>query len=233
MIDLSDTIAPKSDQLNADDLTAGPRTITITRVSRTGTEQPIAIHYEGDNNKPFYPCKSMRRVMVQIWGADGAAYSGRSLTLFRDHEVIYGGQKVGGIRISHASHIAKPVTMALTATQKARRPFTVEPLKAAAAPVQAPASSPPQQQPQKEPAANPVPDASKQRAAAEKAALDLVARMKNAADNNALTAIMSDTKTATTRDRLKAGYADLSQLVETTWEEKAASFANAAEECPF
>ena len=26
---------------------------------------------EGDNRKPYKPCKSMRRVMVHCWGADG------------------------------------------------------------------------------------------------------------------------------------------------------------------
>ena len=35
---------------------------------------------------------------------------------------------MGGIRISHASHIDKPITMALTATRDNRKPFTVKPL---------------------------------------------------------------------------------------------------------
>jgi len=129
MIDLSLTIAPKSDQLNADDLIAGPRTIRITSIHGSDDpDQPVAIHFEGDNKKPYKPCKSMRRVLVNAWGADGTAYVGRSLTLYRDEGVQFGGIKVGGIRISHMSHIEREVTMALTATRAKRTPYTVRPL---------------------------------------------------------------------------------------------------------
>jgi len=41
-----------------------------------------------------------------------------------------GGAEVGGIRISHMSHMTKPVTMALTATRANRKPFVVKPLVA-------------------------------------------------------------------------------------------------------
>jgi hypothetical protein len=130
MTDLSMTIAPKSDQLNSDDLIGGPRTITVTRVSANpdSAEQPISIYFEGDGGKPFKPCKSMRRVMVAVWGSDGNAYPGRSMTLYRDAEVAFGGMKVGGIRISHMTGIDAPMTMALTATRASRKPYTVKPL---------------------------------------------------------------------------------------------------------
>jgi len=129
MTDLSLTIDPKSDQLNADDLIGGPRTILVTRVSgRDTAEQPIAINFEGDNGKPYLPCKSMRRVLVQVWGKDGNQYPGRSMTLYRDPAVKFGGLEVGGIRISHMSHLDEPKTMALTATRASRKPFTVRPL---------------------------------------------------------------------------------------------------------
>jgi len=36
--------------------------------------------------------------------------------------------EVGGIRISHMSHIDKPVTIALTATRGNKKPTTVQPL---------------------------------------------------------------------------------------------------------
>lgn len=123
------TIVPKSDQLNADDLIARTLTIKVTEVRfKAGDEQPVAIHYEGDNGKPYKVCKSMRRVLVQVWGADANKYLGRSMTLYRDPAVMFGGQQVGGIRISHMSDIDAPVTMALTATRASRKPFTVKPL---------------------------------------------------------------------------------------------------------
>ena len=62
-----ESIAPKSNQLNADDLIGGRSiTIKITKVSGVAGEQPICINYEGDNGKPYYPCKSMRRVLVHV-----------------------------------------------------------------------------------------------------------------------------------------------------------------------
>lgn len=130
MTDMLRTIAPKSNQLNADDLIGGQtRTIKITKVAGVAGEQPIAINYEGDNGKPYMPCKSMRRVLVNVWGDKGNLYVGRSLTLYRDDKVLFGGIAVGGLRISHMSDITVPMTMALTATRANRKPFTVLPLQ--------------------------------------------------------------------------------------------------------
>lgn len=130
MTDLRSTIAVKSDQLNADDLLDAPRTIRITKVyANPGSpDQPIAVSFEGDDGKPYLPCKIMRRVLVHLWGDNGNAFIGRSLTLYRDDKVRFGGLEVGGIRISHASHIDEDVTMALTITRANRKPFTVKPL---------------------------------------------------------------------------------------------------------
>lgn len=135
MIDLRQTIAPKSDQLNSDDLIGGPMTIRVTKVSLCAEpDQPIAINFEGDNGKPYKPCKSMRRVLVTLWGPDGAAYVGRAMTLYRDDKVKFGGAEVGGIRISHLSGLDKPMTVALTVTKAVRRPFQVKPLRDEAPP---------------------------------------------------------------------------------------------------
>ena len=130
-MDMSLTVQPKSDQINADDLIAGPRTITITRVTanESSAEQPVNVYFDGDDGKPFRPCKSMRRVMIAVWGVDAKAYVGRSMTLYRDPDVTWGGMKVGGIRISHMSHLDRETTMALTATKSSRKPYTVRPIK--------------------------------------------------------------------------------------------------------
>ncbi len=126
MNDMAATIIPKSDQLNADDLIAGPITIKITGVTiRPGTEQPISISYEGDNGKPYKACKSMCRVMVTAWGADSKKYTGRSMVLYRDASVKWAGMEVGGIRISHMTDIDSTLTMALTMTKANKKPFTV------------------------------------------------------------------------------------------------------------
>ena len=131
IMDLSKTIIPKSDQLNADDLVSGAMTIKIRDIKAGADEQqPVNLYFEGDNNKPYKPCKSMRRLLVQIWGADGTKYIGRSMTLFRDDSVKFGGVDVGGIRISHVSNIDEPVKVLITTAKSKRRPFEVQPLKA-------------------------------------------------------------------------------------------------------
>jgi hypothetical protein len=129
-MNLANTIIPKSDQLNSDDLIAGPRTIKITEI-RAGSapEQPVSISYEGDNGRPYKPCKSMRRLLISIWGDESTVYIGRRLTLFRDPSVRFGSDETGGIRISHASNIERETTLALTVTRGKRKPYTVLPLK--------------------------------------------------------------------------------------------------------
>lgn len=125
---LRDTIEPKSQQLNADDLMGISRTITVSKVSRGSAEQPVSINFEGDNGKPYYPCKSMRRVLIHAWGDDGRQWAGKSMTLYNDQAVKFGGVAVGGIRISHLSDINRTMEIALTTTRGKRSPYTVKPL---------------------------------------------------------------------------------------------------------
>lgn len=137
-VNVGATIAPKSDQLNADDLIAGPITVRIASVTKGNADCPIRVNIEG--RLPYYPCKSMRRVLVSAWGEEGAAYAGRYLTLYRDPEVKYGGIKVGGIRISHMSDIPSDLHMALTVTRGKRAEYIVHKL---ATPTQAKAAPAP------------------------------------------------------------------------------------------
>lgn len=125
---LRDTIVPKSTQLNADDLLAGPITVTIIGVKRGETvEQPISIEI-GDGRQPYMPCKSMRRVMISAWGDDGRKWVGQSMTLYADPEVKFGGVKVGGIRISHMSGIQGKAAVMLTTTRSKRSEYVVREL---------------------------------------------------------------------------------------------------------
>ncbi len=116
--DLRYTIIPKSDQLNSEQLLGGPLTITVTDV-RIGSsdEQPIIVHYEGESGRPFKPCKTMRKVLIFGWGADGRDWIGKTMTLYNDPQVRFGGAEVGGIRISHMSNITGDINVSLTATK--------------------------------------------------------------------------------------------------------------------
>ena len=122
-----DTIVPKSDQLNAEQLLGGPITITVTEVRRGGgEEQPVVVHYEGEGGRPYKPCKTMRKVLVFAWGADGRDWVGKSMTLFNRPDVKFGGEAVGGIRISHMSHIDRDIAIALTSTRGRKEQTRIE-----------------------------------------------------------------------------------------------------------
>ena len=126
-MDISDTLAPNSDQLDAVDLLSGPRTFTIERVSKGDAEQPVNIHL-AEFPRVWRPGKSMRRVLVAAWGPDASAYVGRRVTLYRDPTVVFGGAAVGGTRISHLSHIDKAKKVPLLVSRGKSAMFTVEPL---------------------------------------------------------------------------------------------------------
>lgn len=125
------TIIPKSDQLNSDQLLGGSMTVKVTEVSVSESpDQPVIVHYEGENGRPFKPCKSMRKVLIFAWGDDGTKWVGRSMTLFNDPDVKWAGVKVGGIRISHMSDIESDLQLQLTATRGKKEPFIIKRLNA-------------------------------------------------------------------------------------------------------
>lgn len=128
-MDLTATITPRSDQKNADDFLTGPQTFTITAdIEYASPEQPFGLVLDGDAAHPYKPGKSMRRVLVAAWGPESSVYVGRRLTLYTDPSIKFGGQDVGGIRISHMSHITRPLKLALTLTKGKKGAFVVEPL---------------------------------------------------------------------------------------------------------
>ena len=130
-MDISDTIIAKSDQLNADDLISGPVTATISGVSRGAADQPVNLHLTEFPGKAYRPGKSMRRVLVAAWGKYAADYVGRSLTLYRDPTTTWAGEEVGGIRISHMSHIEKTKRIVIQERRGKKTPYVVEPLAVA------------------------------------------------------------------------------------------------------
>lgn len=125
---LKDTIIPKSDQLNAEQLIGGSMTIIVSEVRRGDGEQPVAIHYENDDGRPFKPCKTMRKILIFAWGDDGRKWAGKSMTIFCDPEVKFGGVKVGGIRISHLSHIDRDLGVSLNTTKGKKGEFVIKKL---------------------------------------------------------------------------------------------------------
>lgn len=128
-MDVTKAIEAKSDQLNADDLIGGPRTIRIRDVAvKGGAEQPVWIYFDGDDGKPWKPCKSATRVLASCWGVDAGNWIGKHCTIYNDPSVTWAGMAVGGVRVSHAEGIAKPLKLALTKTRGKKGIVTIEPL---------------------------------------------------------------------------------------------------------
>lgn len=133
-MDISDTLAPNSDQLDAVDLLGGPRTFTIARVTvDIAAEQPVQV-YLNEFPRPWLPGKSMRRVLGACWGNDSSQWTGRAVTLFCDPAVKFGGVEVGGTRISHLSHIDGVRKVPLLVARGKSATYTVQPLKDVPAP---------------------------------------------------------------------------------------------------
>ena len=127
-MDITESLAANSAQQNYDEYLAGPKTVTVAEVTQGTPEQPVNVELVEFPGKPFKPAKSVRRVLAAAWGTDASQWTGRRLTIYGDPSVRYGGKEVGGLRVSHVSHIDKPITVALTVTRGKRAPFTVQPL---------------------------------------------------------------------------------------------------------
>lgn len=126
-MDITETLAPNSDQLDAIELVSGPRIFTIERVSKGNAEQPVNIHFT-NFPRPWRPSKGMRRVLAAAWGTDASQWSGRRVELFFDPDVTFGKDKPGGTRISRMSHIDGPTRLPLLVSRGKSAIFTVDPL---------------------------------------------------------------------------------------------------------
>lgn len=132
-MNIEDTLAPTSDQLDAIELVSGPRTFVIDSVSRGNAEQPVEVHLR-DFPRVWRPSKGMRRVLAAGWGADASKWAGRSLTLYFDPTVTFGKDRPGGTRIKAMSHLEKPLSVPLLISRGKSAIFTVEILKDGPAP---------------------------------------------------------------------------------------------------
>ncbi len=126
---LRDTIVPKSDQLNAEQLLSAPMTILVTDIKRgSGVDQPVIVSYLNDEGRPYKPCKTCRKILIFAWGDDGSEWIGKRMTLYCDPDIKFGGVKVGGIRISHLSNIERDMAVSLNVTKGKKGEFIIKKL---------------------------------------------------------------------------------------------------------
>jgi hypothetical protein len=193
-VDIGSTLAAKSDQLDAIEL-IHPRTIRVRAVTAGSKEQPINVWFDGDDDRPFRPSKTVRRLLCAAWGTNGADWVGRSMTIYNDPTVRYGGIEVGGVRVSHVSHISAPIKAMLPVTRGKFKEHVILPLKAEVRSVK-PAERPPLD------LAPPT--------ESDAVLADLIRRMNEAADMDQLAAIGPDVAAApltdAQRDHARAVY---------------------------
>lgn len=126
MADVGFAMEAKSDQLNALDIAGYEPVIRIRAVDVRAGDQPVSVYYDGDNNRPWKPSKGMIRILAAAWGRDSDAWVGKYAQIYCDPDVIYAGQKVGGIRIRALSDIdQRGMTFTITINRKKREPYPV------------------------------------------------------------------------------------------------------------
>lgn len=137
-MDMSETIAADSTQINAVDL-AIPVTVTITGSSKgPDAKQPVNLEVAEFPGRVYRPCKSMRRLIVEAWGKDTSTYVGRRLTLYNEKSVKFGTSSTGGIRVKAMSDIEKPFTSTQMESQRKYVTYAIEKLPDAPTPATLP-----------------------------------------------------------------------------------------------
>lgn len=131
-------VESRTDQINADDLVGRSETYTIAGVRPGKATTKYDIDLVESPGKCWRPPITMQKLLVIAWGNEASEWIGRRVTLYTDPTVSFGKDKVGGIRISHLSHITEPVQANLLVTRGKRKLFTAEPL------IEAPPTVPPE-----------------------------------------------------------------------------------------
>jgi len=117
-MDISKALIAKSDQLNASDLSGNPVIAKIVNVRPGDNSKPVFVDLEGMDRRPWKPSKGMLRVLSYRWGTETDAWIGRLVKLINNPEVIYAGEKVGGVEVVAMSHIDAPFTIPVRISQK-------------------------------------------------------------------------------------------------------------------
>jgi hypothetical protein len=131
-VDITNALAPKSDQLDFADLDgSSPQVFTITDVSENSAEladqQPVNIRL-AEFPRVWRPSKGMLRVLADNWTKETGLWVGRQVELYGDPNVYFGREKRGGTRISRLSHISGRKTTLINPRGGKSAYWTVEPL---------------------------------------------------------------------------------------------------------
>lgn len=116
----------KSDQIDADNLIGGiTMDVTIKAVQRgPSNEQPLQLVLE-ETDKFYRPSKTFRRALIGCFGDEPANWIGQRLRLIRNPDTMFGGVKVGGVEVSHAS-ISAPMVFMLQAKRGKKSAVSID-----------------------------------------------------------------------------------------------------------
>ena len=132
-MNIREFVTIKSDRLNYENFIMGAKEFTISKLAKK-TDQGKArllIYFEGYESTPYWPSLGMIKCLSSPDGWGDAPFSdwiGRRMTLFGEPTVVYAGKEIGGIQISHISHIKGEYSTKITLRRGMRIDFTIEPL---------------------------------------------------------------------------------------------------------
>lgn len=130
MTDIAHTLVAKSDQLNAADIIGTEKLLTITKVDVKSGDQPVTVHYEGENGRPWKPALTARRILSALWGTDSSKWIGHTVAVHNDLTVIYAGEEVGGVRPHAATGIETTQIIKLKEKRGPKpKTFEIKPLR--------------------------------------------------------------------------------------------------------
>ena len=124
--ELQQCAAAKSDQIDADNLIGGiTMDVTIKAVQRgPSNEQPLQLVLE-ETEKFYRPSKTYRRALIGCFGDEPSNWIGKRLRLVRNPDTMFGGVKVGGVEVSHAS-IEAPMVFMLQAKRGKKSAVSID-----------------------------------------------------------------------------------------------------------
>ncbi len=132
----------KSDQIDADNLIGGiTMDVTIKAVQRgPSNEQPLQLLLD-ETDKFYRPSKTFRRALIGCFGDEPANWIGQRLRLIRNPDTMFGGVKVGGVEVSHAS-ISAPMVFMLQAKRGKKSAVSIDVIPQAKKPAPVPVPMP-------------------------------------------------------------------------------------------
>jgi hypothetical protein len=122
-MNIADITLSNSEQLDAVDIFE-PALVSIKSVTPGIDEKRPAAVKLHEYPRPWYPCLSVRRLLISAWGGESEGWVGKYMIIHNDQSVEFGNKTVGGIRITAISGI--PGNIRLLAQEKRGKIVKVE-----------------------------------------------------------------------------------------------------------